>query len=121
MDSALREQLASRLAEEQTRLQHEIERAAESRIETQRPPGALSHTPTHNADGDVEGMGEQVTVENLLREELRAVDLSLQHMRDGSYGACERCGREISAERLKALPYAQRCIQCEQELEKREP
>jgi RNA polymerase-binding transcription factor DksA len=32
----------------------------------------------------------------------------------GTYGICERCGRRISLERLEALPWAVRCIDCQQ-------
>ena len=40
-----------------------------------------------------------------IRQALRQVD-------DGSYGICESCGKEIGAERLKAMPFATRCIHC---------
>ena len=37
---------------------------------------------------------------------------ALQQVDDGSYGTCESCGEEIGAERLKAMPFATRCIHC---------
>ena len=35
---------------------------------------------------------------------LAAIDTALARIADGTYGRCERCGREIEAERLEALP-----------------
>jgi DnaK suppressor protein len=45
--------------------------------------------------------------------ELDAINGSLQRMRDGSYGVCEGCGRNISLARLQALPYISTCIDCQ--------
>ena len=46
------------------------------------------------------------------RYELSLIDIALKRMDDGSYGICEKCGEEISAPRLEAVPYAVRCIKC---------
>lgn len=43
-------------------------------------------------------------------EVLAAVDDALRRLDDGTYGICVRCGREIGAERLRAVPYATLCI-----------
>jgi DnaK suppressor protein len=32
---------------------------------------------------------------------------------EGSYGACSDCGVEISEKRLKAVPFARRCVACQ--------
>ncbi|HMM43160.1 MAG TPA: TraR/DksA C4-type zinc finger protein, partial [Thermomicrobiales bacterium] len=37
-----------------------------------------------------------------------------QRLADGAYGACQRCGRQISPERLEALPWAAYCIECQE-------
>ncbi|MGD8522043.1 MAG: RNA polymerase-binding protein DksA [Desulfobacterales bacterium] len=37
---------------------------------------------------------------------------SLEDIKNGEYGICENCGREIAFERLKARPVARRCIRC---------
>ena len=46
------------------------------------------------------------------KEELRAVNRALQKIESGDYGACVSCGADISAERLKAVPYTDHCIKC---------
>ena len=35
-------------------------------------------------------------------------------MAKGTYGECEGCGEEISAARLKALPWARYCVTCQE-------
>jgi RNA polymerase-binding protein DksA len=41
---------------------------------------------------------------------LAAIDAALKRLDDGTYGRCERCGEQIEAERLEALPWATLCI-----------
>jgi RNA polymerase-binding protein DksA len=43
---------------------------------------------------------------------LRAIDVALQRIEEGTYGTCETCGQPISEERLEAIPYATQCIDC---------
>jgi DnaK suppressor protein len=46
------------------------------------------------------------------KDQLAAIDRAERRLDDGSYGRCERCGREIGAERLAARPAAATCIAC---------
>jgi len=46
------------------------------------------------------------------REELKQIQAALNRLENGSYGECTRCGKAISDERLRALPYASLCIDC---------
>src|SRR5581483_1944664 len=41
---------------------------------------------------------------------LRNVEAALQRIRDGSFGECMSCGKEINAKRLEAVPWARYCI-----------
>lgn len=54
------------------------------------------------------------------RERLLKIDESLRKLREGSYGTCEDCGGEISAERLKVLPFAIFCRDCQEKREELE-
>lgn len=49
---------------------------------------------------------------------LREVEGALKRVAKGTYGECEGCGEEISANRLKAIPWARYCVTC-QELQSR--
>ena len=37
---------------------------------------------------------------------------ALKRMEEGSYGFCSACGMEIPEERIKALPYTDKCFEC---------
>ena len=39
---------------------------------------------------------------------------ALQRIEEGTYGKCVRCGNEIPAERLEAMPRATLCVTCKQ-------
>ena len=39
---------------------------------------------------------------------------ALGRLERGEYGICRSCGQEIDIERLKALPYATKCIPCKE-------
>ena len=45
--------------------------------------------------------------------QLELVDAALERLDAGTFGTCVRCGRDIPAERLEALPWAPRCIDCQ--------
>jgi RNA polymerase-binding transcription factor DksA len=44
--------------------------------------------------------------------ELKQVEHTLFRIDTGGYGICEECSEAISPKRLKALPYATKCIEC---------
>ncbi|HUC34814.1 MAG TPA: TraR/DksA C4-type zinc finger protein [Gaiellaceae bacterium] len=43
---------------------------------------------------------------------LTAIDEALERIESGTFGTCGRCGKPIAEERLDAIPYANRCIDC---------
>lgn len=45
-------------------------------------------------------------------ERLEQINGALLRIRQGRYGICSKCGKDIPAERLKALPYAVLCVRC---------
>lgn len=46
------------------------------------------------------------------REEAAAIRAALRRIDAGTYGRCARCGHEIGAARLAALPSATTCVAC---------
>lgn len=52
---------------------------------------------------------------------LRRVNRALERLADGSFGFCIECGGEISNKRLAAAPWAEFCLACQEEHERREP
>ena len=49
--------------------------------------------------------------------ELANIERALLRIRKGCYGECEICGDRIPLTRLKALPYATCCIECQRAAE----
>ena len=52
------------------------------------------------------------------RQLLNMVDGALARIREGSFGECISCGKEINAKRLEAVPWARHCIDCQEKAEK---
>jgi DnaK suppressor protein len=51
------------------------------------------------------------------RAGIREIDDAIARLNAGTYGICERCGQDIGAERLEALPAARFCLPCRQALD----
>ena len=58
----------------------------------------------------------ELAMRNVDRESnlLRQVKAALRRIGDGSFGTCVECESAISPRRLAALPWALRCIQCQE-------
>lgn len=53
-----------------------------------------------------------------VRNQMRLqVEAALQRLDEGTYGLCEDCRQPINEERLKAMPFARRCIDCQRHAE----
>jgi DnaK suppressor protein len=48
---------------------------------------------------------------------VREVLSALDRIKSGSFGACEGCGNMILKERLKLVPHARNCIECQRKEE----
>ena len=58
--------------------------------------------------------GRMLTILERLRQNLRDVEKAFARIEAGTYGTCERCGKEIPPERLEAIPHARLCLECKQ-------
>ncbi|HLN15736.1 MAG TPA: TraR/DksA C4-type zinc finger protein [Acidimicrobiales bacterium] len=56
--------------------------------------------------------GEVDVLAGELRDTLNEVEAAILRLDAGTYGRCERCGKEINPARLEAKPAARRCIDC---------
>lgn len=50
---------------------------------------------------------------------LKALENALGRISQGTYGKCMKCGKKITQERLRAIPWALLCIDCKNETEAR--
>jgi RNA polymerase-binding transcription factor DksA len=49
---------------------------------------------------------------NETRQSLHAIQVALDKIADGTYGDCEKCGANIEAGRLQAIPESNCCMSC---------
>ncbi|HCO03781.1 MAG TPA: conjugal transfer protein TraR [Actinobacteria bacterium] len=57
---------------------------------------------------------KDLSLVNNLRDLKERIDKALAKIDEGSYGLCDRCGKPIEKARIKALPYANLCIEDKQ-------
>ena len=81
--------------------------------------GGLSDVPLHMADLGTDNFEQEFTLSLLENEEhaLEEIDAALDRIAHSKFGLCEECQKEIPRDRLKALPYARRCVNCTRKLE----
>lgn len=60
----------------------------------------------------------RVALVDSMEDTLERVERALESINTGVYGKCERCGNDISASRLEALPYVNLCIGCQEKEER---
>ena len=51
------------------------------------------------------------------RQLLQMVENALSRIREGTFGECISCGKDINAKRLDAVPWTRHCIECQEKLE----
>jgi len=49
---------------------------------------------------------------NEAREEIAKISAALMRLDNGRYGTCSECAEPIEADRMRAYPYADECIEC---------
>ena len=66
-----------------------------------------------SSDSDIQEDIEFALIQ-MKTETLRKINEALARLEEGAYGNCFECGDEIAPQRLRALPFAVRCKDCEQ-------
>ena len=61
---------------------------------------------------EVEEFGTRLALGRTLETELKKVVASLEKIKKGKYGICEKCGKPISQGRLNVYPQADNCSKC---------
>ena len=83
--------------------------------------GDLSGYSFHMADMATDNYDREFSL-NLASDNQKlvyAIDEALGRIKDKSYGRCVACNKEISRKRLRAVPYAVLCIECQRKEEKK--
>ena len=92
----------------------------ESAVRTlERAVAGLRDSPSaYHADEGERAQAQQArdtaqALQLLMLEQQHVVAHAIEQMAAGTYGSCEDCSRHIAAERLRILPEATRCVDCQ--------
>lgn len=118
MNTKSRTALRKHLIEKREAIVKEAKREIEKFIRGE--DKAIVETALDDGDWSVVDLAEDVNLKRLSnhRETLVKIDEALRKLDDGTYGICEECGQEISEKRLKVLPFAIYCKDCQEKKEK---
>ena len=94
------------LVEERARLVEEIGEAIVA-------PGQMTYGSQAAAASQVFAQQRDLALRDRSDHQLELVDEALARLDAGTYGRCVRCGEPIAPDRLDALPWAARCIDCQ--------
>jgi DnaK suppressor protein len=97
----------------------EIVHELHARIRAVRNDGMADRDVVEDAERSGLNLQDDIgfAVIQLKTETLNRMDAALQRLDEGNYGDCFECGGEIAEARLRALPFAVRCRDCEQSRE----
>lgn len=65
----------------------------------------------------IHGQFISARISQISQEQLGLVETALARMDSGEYGICLECEQPIAARRLAAVPWASRCIACQERLD----
>ena len=88
----------------------------------QNASGDLSSIPIHLADIGTDNYEQEFALSLIQTEEeaLHDIDEAIAKIAEGTYGQCEVCEKKIPKARLKVVPHARLCIECQRK-EERQP
>jgi DnaK suppressor protein len=111
-----------RLQDERRRALQEMGEMGRALMTSERDmDGTLSSVPFHMADKGSETNEREQNFLFASREGrlIQHIDGALRRLfaSPETFGVCEECGEQIAYERLNAIPYVTRCVQCKQSWE----
>jgi DnaK suppressor protein len=103
--------LRTNLESRRSDLVHELQNT----IRTARSSGITNRDVIDDAESSELDIQDDIgfAMIQLKMEMLNHIDAALRRLDEGSYGDCFECGDEIAEARLRALPFALRCRDCE--------
>lgn len=111
------------LAKRKTDLAKGIDHIANDALKTSQrdAAGDLSAYSLHMADMATDNYDREFSLGLADNEQkiLNRINAALEKIDDNTFGLCELCEKKISKVRLKAVPYAELCVPCQEKQEKR--
>jgi DnaK suppressor protein len=116
MSKKLLNQLKTRLKTRRDFLLKEIN----LRLKEIKDSGGYRFTDTADIASNIRDDSIVISVAQGEAREIEQIDNALKKLKSGEYGICERCGKKINNERLKAIPFVNLCIKCKEAEEREE-
>jgi DnaK suppressor protein len=114
MDPARYAELKRMLEERRRDLQAEVQgRMRDVRAESLGGKPSEVFDDVESSEADIQDDIELALIQ-MKSETLNKIDDALVRLEQGDYGYCFECGAEIAEKRLRALPFAVRCKNCEE-------
>ena len=108
------------LVDERERVSSTVENLHESNSRSFEEETEEETYDNHLADSATATLNREIdsTLEENSGHVLVGIDEALDRIENGTFGTCARCGKPIAEDRLEALPYATRCIDCQRHAER---
>ncbi len=100
------EKYRSELDQERRRLVAEIEKEQPADFGSD-----VESTFDEEAD-EAEELNNKLVAQRALKDRLNEIDMALNRIKLGTYGACTKCGKEIEKEILDLVPESELCGEC---------
>ncbi len=121
MDKKLLKELQDKLEKEKESIETELEKFAKKDEKMKgdwdttypRNEGGVGSQQMEDAADEVEEYSTLLPIEHNLELHLLDIENALERIKKGKYGKCEKCGKEIKEDRLKAYPEAKTCENCQ--------
>jgi DnaK suppressor protein len=97
----------ARVSDEKGRLVEDSSRPLEDSSDDDGADSHLADSATFTLEREIE-----LSLEDNADHLLASIDAALERIDMGTYGRCDNCRGRISKERLEALPWATKCIDC---------
>ncbi|MDW7672906.1 MAG: TraR/DksA C4-type zinc finger protein [Bacillota bacterium] len=121
MDQKKQLQIKQQLLKERKEFQEEVSHMNLGQLEGSMSDatGELSTYDNHPADlgSEMFERSKDLSIRENLKHQISHIDDALGHMKDGTYGVCEMCGKQIDNERLEAIPSTTLCKACKEKNE----
>ena len=100
---------------------HDIKNMSQARSGSDKDNSDVSGHALHMADvaTDMYDREFNLGLASNDRELLYKLDAALKRVDESSFGFCSHCEKSIPVARLKAIPYTETCLKCQEELEKK--
>ena len=106
------------LLAEQDRLREGIRRIEESTLEDAGQDNATDFTAFAEVGTDNYERETALNIASGETDRLRDIEDALTRIKEGSYGVCEGCEKDIPKKRLEVYPSARYCVECQSKLER---